>query len=233
MTPHWPPPIPLLRRMFHPDVPSRSGGLTISGDEQVTVSSAGRWRAALSFFIHKEKGPRRGETILLFRAMLARNQGRANSFLIGPYDDSMGDGNTPAAMSGVRYGDDTLHSDDSSFDDDTSYTQADTPAHSLVIGETGETTLDVVMDASHVPEPGQYFGVNDRLYLISRVTEIDTDTYTLEFWPPLRDLVQADQPVEFDSPVCKMRFAQDATGQLDLALLYASNPSIECVEVAA
>jgi hypothetical protein len=224
--------------MFHPQLVSQSGGVSVTGVEQIVQSSAGRWQATVQFEVATGAGavdgidPRDADTILAWRAILAKLQGRSNILIIGPYDEL----NAPAGIAGTSYGGDIPHGDDAEFSDGAEYEQAETPAEIAAAYAAGTTTITVDMLASHTPEPGQYFSVLDRLFIIDAAVETAVaDRWTLTVWPPARDAVTAAQvtaglAAEFDKPQCKMRLSQDAAGQLRLAQRYRSSPTVDLVE---
>ena len=227
--------------MFHPTLMTRSGGPTVTGAEQVVASSSGRWGATLSFEVGHGVGmidaaARDADSVLAWRAVLALLEGRTNILLIGPYDKY----NAPAAIAGTAYGGRTLHSDDMTFNDASQYQQGETPARVAAAYAVGATSVTVDMLAGHSPEPGQYFSILDRLFLIKSAVLSTTvaDRWALGVWPPARVAITAAQVAahlhaEFDEPRCKMRMAQDSTGQLALRQLYRSSPTFELVEATA
>ena len=160
----WPPTLPEQQIMFHPMVPSRSGGMSVSGVEQVIASSAGFWRADIVFHVKRSGQTRPGNQHLAWRAMLANLEGRTNPFFIGPCDHA----NAPAAIAG----EDDLgpyhitHSDDAPFSDGTYYAQYATSAHVVANAAAGVNAITIWVEAGHIPEAGQYFGIGQRLYLI-------------------------------------------------------------------
>lgn len=221
--------------MFHPQLVSRSGGVSVTGNEQIVQSSAGRWSASLSFNIRTglASGDRRpADRILVWRALLAALEGRSNILKIGPYDDL----NTPAGIAGTRYGGLTPHADDSEFSDGSEYAQPQTPARVAASYLVGATVIAVDMLAGHRPEAGQYFSVLDRLFSIKRADETDVaNRWNLTVWPPARDavtddLIGAELSAEFDRPQCQMRFATDETGQLALRQPSRGTAKIDLVE---
>jgi hypothetical protein len=224
--------------MFHPQLVSQSGGVSVTGVEQIGQSSAGRWTATLSFevgyrFSRVDAVSRDADSVLCWRAILALLEGRSNTLIIGPYDEL----NAPAGIAGTSYGGDVPHSDDADFDDDSEYTQSQTPARVAAAVAVGATAMTVDMAAGHAPEAGQYFSVLDRMYLIKSAAESASvaDRWSLSFWPPVRVAVTAAQvaaelAAEFDRPQCKMRLAQDGAGQLTLQQMYRGSPSVDLVE---
>lgn len=224
--------------MFHPQNVSRSGGPSISGNEQIVASSAGRWAATLQFEVGHRLGrtdlpsARDPDTVLAWRALLAKLEGRSNILLIGPFDEY----NAPAGVAGTAYGGETPHSDAATFSDGSKYYQAQTPARVAAALAVGDTTVPVDMLAGHAPEPGQYFSISDRMYLIKSADETTTaDRWDLTVWPPARDAVTSAQvtagtTAEFDRPQCKMRLSQDAVGQLAMRQLYRASPQLDLTE---
>lgn len=224
--------------MFHPQNADVSGGVSVTGDEQIVQSSAGRWSATLSFEVgygvgrSTDAASRDPDSVLCWRAILALLKGRANTLLIGPYDKS----NAPAGVEGTSYGGQVVHSDATDFSDGTEYQQAETPATLAAAIAVGATTVYVQMTVGHMPEPGQYFSILERLFWIETAEETAiANKWELAVWPPARDAITAGQvedglAVEFDEPRAKMRMAQTTSGQLTLRARYRSSPSLDLVE---
>jgi hypothetical protein len=83
-----------------------------------------------------------------------------------------------------------------------------------------------------VPEPGVYFSIGSRLYLIATVSKAG-NIYTATFVPKLRTTANVNAPIEFSQPKCLMRLAQDNIGQMNLDMLKFSDVSLSFVEVPA
>lgn len=163
--PLWPQTLPPSEVMFHPTAASRSGGRTIVGTEQVVQAGAGYWTATVKFDVYRKPGMVGGANKeVAYRAMLGYLQGRANPILIGPSTLRT----SPALVAGQplfpRY---VPHSDGSTFSDGSQYRMSLTPAKMSGNAPTGATVLNLSMSAGHQPQPGQYFSVVDRLYLIN------------------------------------------------------------------
>lgn len=239
MTLRWPKTLPKTSVMFHPAMASRSGGRSIAGTEQVTVSSSGFWRAKISFLVMRKVvggAVRKQDSQLAWRAMLANLQGRSNAFLIGPCDH----GNTPAYIAGDTEVDPLPHDDGTFFSDGTGYVQPATPAHVAGNYAAGSTSMIVNMLGGHTPEPGQYFSVGERMFLIksaalyggSLMAPFTPAYWQLSIWPEVREAISDGAWAEFDDPVCLMQFASDDTGELAIAKLQAASPSIDLVEAS-
>lgn len=217
--------------MFGVDSPSRSGGQSIGGFEQVVASSAGRWRATMTFDIFRG-GSNDAKRLLYWRWFLAHMQGRSNSIVIGPFDE----GNTPAALNGETAPSPLPHDDDTYFDDGTGYAQTLVSAHTGNAA-LGDTSVLVNVLSGHQPQPGQYFSVNNRMHMIRSAALYEPllegfvpAYWTLGIWPPVREDWEDGTWAEFDNPVCIMRLASDNSGDLPLKTTYIGEATIELVE---
>lgn len=222
--------LPAMKAMFHPSLVSRSGGVSIAGSEQIVTSGAGRWIGKLSFQVAFGLGSGRiQDTVLIWRAILAQLQGRTNILVVGPFDS----GNTPAYIAGNELSAvSATFSDGAAFSDGSEFATAQTPAGVVGAVATGATALTVDMLAGHTPEPGQYFSVNNRLFLIQTATAGSGNQWDLSVWPPAREAIGDGASAEFDDPVCMMRLASDVDGQIDFSAYYYSEPTINLVEAA-
>lgn len=209
--------------MFHPDVPSRSGGLSLNGFEQVTVSSAGRWRAVLDVPLLTENA------VLSWRAFLAQMMGRVGTVRVpkwekyGPTDRN---GRRFDDLEAVGYEGDTLNWDLTGFG------QSENPVAVLAAqANRGATQIVVSLDYVEGPRPGQYFGIGGRLHLVQTAShDENTGLMTVRFWPPLRVSAPIYTPVVLDRPTCLMRFASDTAGELNLEYGRWGSASVELVE---
>ncbi len=225
----WPLTLLPSRVMFHPDIPSQSGGPALTGIEQPVLSSAGRWRARLSFAVRRQISARPRDRILAARAMLAHLKGRSNTIYMGPYDN----GNGPAGLAGGQDGMlVTPHSDDALFSDGAGYATRSAPAHLFAAAAEGDLALTVVMEGSgQAAEAGQYFGFGlNELYLIETAIDNGGGNFSLTFWPPLRAAHAEGDDVNFSAPTCEMRLASDQTGELDFSQGFAAEQTLEFVE---
>jgi hypothetical protein len=215
----WPAPLIPSEAMFHPDTPSRSGGLSISGSEQITVAP-GRWRAKLNVPLYTEK------KVLAFRAFLAQMQGRAGTVLVPKWEHF-----APHDVNGRRFAHRDANDDPMNFDL-TGFGQSDI-AYALTVASasTGGTRLAVEVLSGEGPQPGQYFGLGARLYLCSNVWQDANDRTILEFFPRLRAAVPVGARVILDRPVCLMRLASDNMGELMMDATKVGQTSLEFVEV--
>lgn len=226
---------------------SRSGGLTIFGTEQVVQSSSDFWAMNAAVRIRKR------EQILAYRALQAQSFGRATEWLV-PVPISAG------VFAQTRF---VIRSAlEASFSGEFSTeftggqivnTVVNVP-YPHITGRVqatalrGATTLTLTMDNSvWVPEPGTYFSIGPRLYLIATVTPPATGgtappsgsgaqssgVYTITFVPKLRVTANGGSAIEFTLPKCLMRLANDNIGQMNLDMLKFSDVSLSFVEVPA
>ena len=202
---------------------SRSGGLSLSGIEQVVQSSSDFWEAQATLRIHRM--PER----LAYRALQAQNWGRAGEWVIPVCDPFYVSGGIPPAD----------FSFDSSFDSSFALGSMAPPVIPSGVGGSidvaalkGARTLDFEMiEHDLTPLPGQYFSIGDRLYLIGTVTNLAAHHYRITFAPGLRAAAPIDTAMEFSNPRCLMRLAQDNVGQMSLDLLRFADVQLSFVEV--
>lgn len=207
-TPAWPAVLLPSSVMFHPMLVSKGGGVSLDGDEQVSQSDAGRWKATLAFSASRQVGADPAARLLAWRSLLAYLQGRANPILIGPFDAANG----PAKLAGGSA----------------------TTATASGGAALRATSMNVAV-STYTPRPGQYFGVaSERLHLIALggVTALGGGVFTVAFWPPLRAAVGNGAAIDFDTPVCKMALASDDSGQLALERAYRGQGSFDLYERA-
>jgi len=219
----WPAAIFPRQAMFHPDTPSRSGGLSITGFEQVTVSNAGRWKARVDVPITNENA------ILAWRAMLAQLEGRTGTILVpkwelqGPRDIN---GRRLEQIGSASYAEDLYNWDLSGWGQD-EFTHARLASAAAL----GATQISLTLVNGRGPQPGQYFGIGNRLYLAHAVwQETPTSPTQVRFWPRLRAAASSSTRVILDRPVCLMRLADDTSGELSLEFGRWGNASLDFIE---
>lgn len=204
---------------------ARSGGLSLTGGEQLVAAIAGRWEATLSLPVHSDA------QILALRALLAGLDGRSGTLLVGPRDcrrvpwavDAYGRKISPKLRRNPSL-------------DGTPYADAPNLADTLVVATLsgahaiGATTAVIAVATGSPPKPGNYFEIASRLYLITEVTAQVGINTTVKFRPRLRADAAAGAVVDLVSPVCTMRLADDASGWPDLDLGRFADVSLNLVE---
>lgn len=218
-------PAALLPRIvdFHPETQTRSGGLSITGSEQLTVSNAGRWRAKVTVSV-------RGEVSnLALRAFVVAMEGRAGTVLVPKWERFRPrnvNGREFSQVPTAGYGCDEFNFDLSGFGQ-SDYTHATLAANAA----SGATQISVDLLDGEGPRPGHYFGMGQRLYRSSTVWQLEeSDPTQIRFWPRLRAPGVIGGKVIIDRPVCLMRFAQDDTGEAALSRAGSGRVTFDFVE---
>lgn len=221
---NWPAAVFPRSAMFHPENQSRSGGLSMTGSEQVTISNAGRWRARATSPILTE------QSVLAWRSFVSLMEGRAGTVLV-PKWDNYGvrdmNGREFSDVSIASYGDDTLNFDLSGFgqSDDIIHAQLAVPA------ALNATRLSVIVNDGAGPRPGQYISLGQRLYMVQLAWElVEGGPLQVQIWPRLRSAAVIGERVVIDRPQCLMRFANDQTGELELDYGRWGQGGLELVE---
>lgn len=218
-------PVALLPRSvdFMPEQQSRSGGLSLTGSEQITVSNSGRWRARVTVAI-------RGEARnLALRAFVAQMEGRVGTVLVPKwerYRPANVNGREFSQVNGVGYSCDDFNFDLSGFG------QSDHVAATLAASAAaGTTQVGLTLLDGEGPRPGHYFGIGQRIYRVQHVWQEDEgDPTQVRFWPRLRSAAASGVTAILDRPVCLMRFADDSQGEAALSRAGSGLVTFEFVE---
>lgn len=204
---------------------NRGGGQALDGTEEVVAGASPYWRATRTVPV------RTREQILAYRAMIAGLDGRAGTLQVGPWDfprvpwatDPYGRRVTPSL-------------DRRRGLDATAYADPEARIDALVAAVLAKgvarngTSATIRMVRGGVVEAGLYFGLDDRLHIVTAAEEtIGADT-EITFRPWSRDRVVTGAPVNFVTPKCRMRLANDDTGALELQLARFGTITIELVE---
>ncbi|WP_116654874.1 hypothetical protein [Pelagibacterium sediminicola] len=226
----WLPAIFPRAGLFFLENQSSSGGVSILGNEQVVVAPSSRWRAQFSMPVVTET------SVLAWRAFVAGMGGRAGTVLVpkweayGPRDAN---GRRFEELATALYGDDALFKDGTNFDL-SGFAQDDTPVYASLSAPAALNATQIAVEYGPGIDglrPGQYFSIGHRLYVVTQAwQEADGAPTQIRFSPWLREDVEQGTPVIIDRPVCLMRFAQDATGELELDLGRWGQGQLEFVE---
>lgn len=208
---------------FFPENQSRSGGLSLTGSEQLTVSNSGRWRATVSVTIRGEASN------LALRQFVAIMEGRAGTVLVPKWEKFRPrnvNGRELSQVPSVGYECGVLNFDLSGFGQ-SDFVHADFAA-AAAAGAT-QASLDLVDGEG--PRPGHYFGVDNRIYRCASVWQVNEgDPTQVRFWPRLRAPVAEGARAILDRPVCLMRFADDGQGEAALNRAGSGVVTMEFVE---
>lgn len=186
----------------------------VSGYTQVVSSGPPIWSATFGSIDLRTSNQR-----ICWRALAALLEGRRNVIIV-PFCR----GDQPRAV-----GADTEtvpHDDDSPHNDDAPYSQKFNEVYLAASASAGAASLSLDIVVAGTIQPGNYFSINDRLYII-RKTPTPT---TIEIWPPLRTAVSAGDWVEFDNPTCRMRLASDQEMAVDFQRLRFGNATVSFIE---
>lgn len=190
---------------YSPSVTSLSGGQSLGGFEQTASQMGDRWRASFSFRINTSV------SLMALRTFVAQMRGRQGSVRLPVFDrarapwaiDQAGRQKSPALMR-ARSLDGTVFADPPNFNDTL------ISAAVAAVGLLNDTRISVAVSVGGVPEPGQFFSLGSRLHVIESVE--GDGPYLLGIWPWLREDVAIDDPVNFTSPSCEMKFETDEQG---------------------
>jgi len=205
----WPPSLKPFNGGFAPSVRSLSGGQSLSGFEQVQPQLHDRWAASFAFYM------RNPASVTTMRAFLSQLRGRANSVALPAFDTS----SKPWEIDPVTGLPNNLARARKRKLDNTVFADAPGLVDALIIAElASNVALNATAAQIHVtkggaPVAGQRFSLANRLYSIDDVTVIGGGVYGVTFWPWAREVVAVNAPVNFTSPRCEMRLADDAEGQ--------------------
>ena len=206
---------------------ARTGGQSLSGQQQYIGSPSGQWRAKLSFHLLED------DDYLEARGFLASLDGQVTPFLIGPYDWRGRPWNIDP-LTGAKITPDFQAQDieaDPAFETnpDTAGYLAFTLASAAAMNAT---TIQVSRAHGGLLRRGQYLGIGDRMHMIV-LPPVDTGgtaPLTLTIRPWLRaDYVQGTT-VNFYNPQVLMRLADADSGQIDMTTSPLSDVSFDLVE---
>lgn len=217
----WPDNLMPVGEHWHLIHTSVSGGVSLTGQEQIIASGFSRWRARLSFTVIKN------ERLMAFRAVIARLQGRTGRLVIGPSECNR-------INWGVNEYGQTLNPKfyRRSCLDDTPYADPNNLAQSLIdirlASDMPERAVSLTINVirGSTPKTGQYFSINNRLYLITDITDNN-----LSFLPNARETVKAGTRLEFIRPVARMRLNTDDAGALEMSLMRSGSAELDLIEV--
>lgn len=204
---------------------SVSGGRSLAGTEQVVVGGGGYWTASLTIPI------RRDEQVLAARALLAALDGRAGTLLVGPCDGRRA--NWPVDRYGRKLTPGFYRRrelDETPYEDPIGIPSAAISASLAEAAAIRATTCSIDVGYGSPLRAGQYFGVGQRLHVITGITATDGTVQTVTFRAPLRAAAAVDAPIELRKPVTSMRLASDDTGALDLSLSRFATLQLDLIE---
>ncbi|NTI22373.1 hypothetical protein G6M87_10940 [Rhizobium rhizogenes] len=210
-----PPQTPRPHFLSHMNI---SGPVSNTGEADIISGDAGFWRASYNSIVVNN-----AQRVKVWRAIRALLQGRLNPILV-PYCHKY----QPLVAEYSRAI--IPHDSGAYFDTGAGYVASGTQV--LLVADIPEhgvsATVNVI--AADTLEPGQVFSLGERLFEITKVTELTGTLKAISFMPPAREAVRADTELNFTSPVCRMRLATDDAMLIDLDLNRRAFPSLDFVE---
>lgn len=203
--------------------PSRSGGIALNGQEQTVSSGAERWRATIPLFVT-------GRAALLeFHAFIASMLGQAGEVLVPTFSGRFA--NWPLETFNGELTGRVLHPGITRRKslDGTIYEDPEVPSTSAITATAGAaslgaTSIVITVSQGQAMQPGQLFGIGQRLYRALTVSGA-----TVTFRPKLRVAVTSGTAVLLTRPLCLMKFASDDEGA-DLDHLFGGPVTLNFVE---
>ena len=225
---NWPPMLRPHDVMWRLENQSRSGGVSLTGSEQIVSSGAGRWRCRIDLRTYGTSHDGREEAVLALRAFLAQMEGRVGEVLLPAFDGFRprdAAGNMLSDVEQVPLGHLFLFEHWGFGQDE--FTHATLAANASL----GATQISINVLDGQGPRPGHYFGIGERLYIAQQTWQDNPDGVTfIRFAPRLRAAATSGTRVILDRPVCRMRLASDDTGELTLEMRRWGQTTIEFVE---
>lgn len=199
-----------------------SSGSTLTGQERLVASDAGRWRYGFSVPV------RNRHQAVAWRALVSLAEGRGNLIRVpvcGGGSSAHGlDMPLASHPSGVRYSNGTRHQGGQGF------AQSGLTATVAALAPAGATSARLTLQRPAVLHAGFYFSDGDRLYAVKTATLVSGSTWDVTFLPRLRASLQPATEVGFDRLYCVMRIASEDMLRVERELLRFSQIDIEFIE---
>jgi hypothetical protein len=221
----WPRVLVPASESWHLQNTSRSGGVSLTGSEQVVASGASRWRASLSIPISRD------EQVLAWRALVAGLDGRAGTVLVGPTDARRAPWGTDAygrVLSPSLYR--RRHLDGTPFADPPDLAESLITATLAAEAAIRAASITIRVTQGSAPSPGNYLEIANRLHIVTAILGQSGQDTACQIRPGLRASAAAGAAVRLVSPKCEMRLASDETGDLELQLARFGTVAVELVE---
>lgn len=213
---------------------SKSGGRSITNQEQVVVGPTGYVTARLTVPVNNPP------KVLAMTALLAGLDGRAGTVLVGPREGSRAPwGADPLTGGRITKG---RGDRDAALDpawDTNADTSADLDFRLFASAAMNATTLTIQRNRGGPLIPGMKFGIGERLHTIAALTTPDPagagglavpGAIGVTVRPWLRADYAAGTTLEFARPRCVMRRASDDDGEIELQLSRMGVVTLDLVE---
>lgn len=200
------------------DASAQTGGPALGGISQFAETSGGGF-VSITF---GEVNLWAREKFLSWSALEAAMDNGATPLIVPLGDRRHAPLTSPAAL--LAFSDDTL------WDDSTSWTAIEVDAVVSADAALGATSLDMDFSASVPLVGGERFSpltvaYGWRLHTITRVTDNGGGNFTVTFRPPLREALAEGTPLNFDSPRCHCRLDGDPGGLLEMLRFGKGGPA--------
>lgn len=208
------------------DARTISGGISLSGKEQVASRDFGVWRARL-----EQVSVRNRAQVLAWRALLVGLDGRNGTVLVPLYDRAR----APWAYDTFGRRIDPSYSrlpglDGTQFADPSGLVDGLISATLQSGAVERAATVVINMVKGSIPEPGMHFSIGNCAYRIRSIVSVAGTIVTCTIRPGLRAAASAGAVVNFTSPVCEMRLTSDDQGRASLNMWKFAAPSFEFIE---
>lgn len=213
---------------------SRSGGRSMTNQEQIVIGPTGYVTASLTIPANRQ------DRVLALRALLAGLDGRAGTVFVGPREGARApwfvDPLTGGRVSACRGDRDAAG--DPAWDANAD-TSADLDFKLADPVSMNATVLTMRRYRGGFLAPGMMFSMLGRLHIITALTTADPVAENgaagggeigIAFRPWLRASYPRSTPIEFARPVCEMRRASDDDGEIELQLSRMGTVTLDFVE---
>lgn len=199
-----------------------------SGFTQTISNSAGIWKAQFS-----DIPVYNSQMIKCWRAIDALAEGGLNTIIIPMWNFPR----SPSASGDYGrnlydfYNRFVTHSDGTTFSDGSGYQSYWTNVVAAGAGVVGATTITALKNLPAVTlEPGMDFSINSRPYRIKKIVSQTETLATITVSPPIREVFDVGDRLEFDLPTMKAKLVNDDAMSLPLNFNQRSFPTLDFIE---
>ncbi len=203
---------------------TRTGGRTLGGIETATRTDLGYWVVQYSSILIENRDRRQWQTWQAVRQLFG---GRAGHMAM-PIVSSL---SAPYASGRYEPRIETQHSDQSLFDDGSSYIQGAINIVSHGVTPLGATTMQLRIVNAADNLVGVRFSYRHALYETGPVIDVNGDIWTVPVSPSVRAPIPSGSELEFDYPTVLCRLAEDRGMDITAdGMAKIATPSISFVE---
>lgn len=181
---------------------TRSGGKSLGGVEPVTRTDLGYWAIDYNGIVMQNRNHDQWRTWQAIRQKLGGRSG----LIAVPVPASL---SAPYVSGNFEPTQETEHSDDVPFDDDTDYVQGAISVVSSGLTAVGATIIKLRIINAAANLAGVRFSFNHALYETGPAIDIDGDVWTVPISTTVRELIPDGADLIFDQPTCLCHLAED------------------------